>query len=497
MGPDIVIKKKNHAFLEIKTEKSIMYEIKEHFTFQVPNYQFMSSYVNGRWDGKIRLYKFSKSLLPIGLLLKLLKFCKHHDYKVKIETDPVYGNLIEDSFYDESFLKSLDLNGLTPYDYQERTVELALKKRNLLILSPTSSGKSLMIYMMVRHFLEHSNSRALLVVPSIQLVHQMKKDMDEYSQNEGGFSEKIHLIYQGQDKNPPENSRLVISTWQSIYKEKDFYFRQFEMVLIDEVHHVNYKAKSLTTVIENCTEAKYRIGLTGSLDGTNFSEIQLNGFFGPTYKSTTVKDMVKNKQVANFKIETILLKYPENERRVVSKMNYQKEVDYLINHEKRSKFIRNISMSLQGNTLVLFKFVDKHGKKMYKDFLNNNNDEDRKIFYVSGETEVSDREDIRRIVEMESNAIIVASLGTFSTGINIKNLNNIVFATPTKSRIKVLQSIGRGLRLANNKLDTKIYDIVDDLTFKNRQNYSFKHGAERLKIYGDESYPYRVYNVPI
>ena len=123
--------------------------------------------------------------------------------------------------------------------------------------------------------------------------------------------------------------------------------------------------------------------------------------------------------------------------------------------------------------------------------------EDRKVFYVSGEVDAADREQIRGIVETQNDSIIVASLGTFSTGINIRNLHNIVFATPSKSQVKVLQSIGRGLRQSDDGRTTKLFDVADDLHVGSHKNFTLKHSAERIKIYTKEGFSYKIYPIDL
>ena len=121
----------------------------------------------------------------------------------------------------------------------------------------------------------------------------------------------------------------------------------------------------------------------------------------------------------------------------------------------------------------------------------------RKVFYIFGGVEADEREAIRGIVERENNAIIVASYGTFSTGVNIKNLHNIIFASPSKSRIRNLQSIGRGLRLGDNKVNATLYDIADDLTYKSKENFTLKHFQERINIYTEEEFDYEMHNIEL
>ena len=243
-------------------------------------------------------------------------------------------------------------------------------------------------------------------------------------------------------------------------------------------------------------EAEYRFGTTGTLDGTQTHKLVLEGLFGRIYNVTTTKKLQDDKTLAPLDISILLLKYPEEVRRNFGKQEYHQELDYIVTNEARNRLIRNLALDQNGNSLVLFQFVDKHGKVLY-DLIKEKAHERRKIFFVSGETETSDREAIRKIVETQKNAIIVASLGTFSTGINIRNLHNIIFASPSKSQIKILQSIGRGLRKSDNGETTQLYDIADDLHWKGRKNYTLNHSAERIKIYAKESFKYKIYEIEL
>ena len=190
------------------------------------------------------------------------------------------------------------------------------------------------------------------------------------------------------------------------------------------------------------------------------------------------------------------MNYPEEVRQNFGKKTYAEEIDFIVGHEGRNRFIRNLALGSDGNTLVLFQRVDAHGKPLFE-LIKNKAEEGRKIFYVSGETDTSDREAIRKIVEKQSNAIIVASLGTFSTGINIRNLHNIIFASPSKSQIKVLQSIGRGLRQSDDGRTTNLFDIANDLHWKQQKNFTLLHSAERVKIYEKEQFKYKIIKVDL
>jgi superfamily II DNA or RNA helicase len=247
--------------------------------------------------------------------------------------------------------------------------------------------------------------------------------------------------------------------------------------------------------MEKCTEAEYRIGTTGTLDGTQTHQLVLEGLFGPVKKVTTTKDLIDSDQLAKLDINMLLLKYKEEHCKEISKLKYQEELDFIVRYTPRNNFISNLAIDQEGNTLILFNYVEKHGKPLHNILKEKLKGKKRKLFYVSGETDVDTRESVRAITEKEKNAIIVASLGTFSTGINIKRLHNLIFASPSKSQIRVLQSIGRGLRKSDR--DTKVFDIADDLHWKAKKNYTLEHAAERIKIYSKEKFDYELHEVNI
>lgn len=288
-------------------------------------------------------------------------------------------------------------------------------------------------------------------------------------------------------------SPFIISTWQSIYNLPQEYFEQFDFVLGDEAHQ--FKAKSLTTIMTGLNQAKYRIGCTGTLDGTQTHKLVLEGLFGPVYRSVTTKELIDNEHLAAFKIKCLVLKHPESVCKDAKNWDYQAEMDYIVRNVQRNVFIKNLTLSLKGNSLILFQFVEKHGKELYR--IINDEKKKRKIFFVFAGTDVEVRESIRAITEKENDAIIIASYGTFSTGINIKNLHNVVFASPSKSRVRNLQSIGRGLRRGDNKDEATLYDIADDFRVGKFTNYTLKHFIERVKIYDEEKFSYKFYNIEL
>ena len=495
----ITVKKKNEVFMHVDCEPSIERELSEHFCFFVPGYKFMPAYKNRMWDGKIRLFDSRKKTMYCGLYKYLSEFCDIRDYNLEVKNNRVYGTLesLSDTTY-ESLLSKIHLsvngNDITPRNYQLDALSVMLSRERTLLLSPTASGKSLMIYLGIRHYLENNDGKVLIIVPTTSLVEQMYKDFGDYSSKDTwNHEDNCHRIYSGREKFGV-NQRVLISTWQSIHKLGQEWFQDFGMVIGDEAH--NFKAKSLTSILEKCTNAKYRIGTTGTLDGTQTHQLVLEGLFGPVHKVTTTKELIDNNDLSQLDIDILILKYKDELCKEVVKKKYQEEIDFIVRNEARNRFISNLALDQKGNTLVLFQFVEKHGKPLHS-LLREKITGDRKLFYVSGETDVDTREEIRAITEKESNAIIVASIGTFSTGINIKRLHNIIFASPSKSQIRVLQSIGRGLRKSGDGIDTKVYDIVDDLHWKSQKNYTLLHAADRIKIYSKERFNYKLWDINI
>jgi len=492
MIEEISIDKKNEVYMLVQAEPGIEQEISEYFTFFIPGYRFMPSFKNKMWDGKIRLYNLRSKELYIGLLDHLLRFTKERQYKIEYKSFPRSLNKYNKKDY-ERFVKSLVLN-IHARDYQIDAFLYAINHERCLLLSPTASGKSFIIYLLLRYYQQKlPNFKALIVVPTTSLVAQLKSDFADYSKTDNwNASENVHQIYAGKDR--VSSKSIYISTWQSLYKMTISYYAEFDFILGDEAHL--FKAKSLTSIMEKTIKTKYKFGTTGTLDGTLTHKLVLEGLFGKIHTVTTTKELIDKKTLSPFQIKSLVLQYPEDLCEQVKSYNYKEEINVIISNEGRNRFIRNLAISLSNNTLVLFQMVENHGRIIY-DLIKEKAKDGRKIFFVYGGTETTDREDIRGIVENETNAIIVASYGTFSTGINITNLHNVIFASPSKSRVRNLQSIGRGLRKNESKEIATLYDIADDFSYKSYKNYTLKHFVERIKLYNEEQFEYTIITVPI
>ena len=489
---DLIISKLDEVYAKIQCEKSVAKELHEYFSFLVPGYQFVPAYRNKIWNGKIYLYHLNTSQIYLGLLTYLEAFCESRGYTFEYED----GVDVEDEYsryHAEKFIKELNIHARgEPIEVREHQIAAyihAMQKRRALLVSPTASGKSLIIYLIFQQLYKYQNLKGLVIVPTTSLVEQLASDFGDY--NDGTMEEYVHKIYQGKEKDT--DKPLTISTWQSLYKMPKEYFEQFDYIIGDEAHL--FKAQSLTTILTSCVNAKYRIGLTGTLDGTKTHKLVLEGLFGGVKQVTTTRELIDTQQVSDFEIKCLVLKHEDDMCLKYKDATYQEEIQYLISNEARNKFIKNLAVSLGTNTLVLYQMVDKHGQILYDMIKNTKNIGDRKVFFVHGGTETSDREDIRRIMEIENDAIVVASFGTFSTGINIRNLHNIIFASPSKSRIRNLQSIGRGLRQSEGKTKAVLYDIADDMRYKKHMNFTLKHFVERTKIYNEEQFPFKIYKI--
>mgnify|MGYP003312895876 FL=1 len=482
----LVISKKNEVNLHVKAEPHVYYELADQFTFDVPGAKFSPAYKKRFWDGKIRLFNIQKQEIYVGLLDKIIQFCEDHGYTYEFVESKYYGLPFEvNEMISKEGVKDY-ITGICKYkprDYQIEGVYDALRHNRKLLISPTASGKSLMIYSIVRYFVE-TGKNTLIVVPTTSLVEQMYKDFADYGWDVGSF---CHKIYAGKERET--DSQVIITTWQSIYKLPRKYFERFSVVIGDEAHQ--FKSKSLISIMTKLADAKFRYGFTGTLDGTQTHKWVLEGLFGPSYKIIKTDELMKKGHVATLDINVLLLKHPPNKFET-----FEDEIQYIINHDRRNKFIRNLALDLKGNTLILFARVEGHGEPLYN-LINSNSLEQRHVFFVHGGVDTEDREKVRSITENENNAIIVASYGTFSTGINIKNLHNVIFASPSKSRIRNLQSIGRILRKGNNKTKATLYDIADDISFKSRKNYTLNHLIERIKIYNEEKFNYDIVNIPL
>lgn len=462
----VIVSKVNEVFMKVDCDDGLARDLYDFFSFTVPGAKFMPSVKNRYWDGKVRLFSLKTKRIYIGLLPYVDEFCRERGYDFDGITD-VIGEKTDITFdLKKYFMKEYNLP-FEPRDYQMEAVETTIKYGRQLLLSPTASGKSLIIYLLARWY----NKKTVIIVPTTSLVEQMTKDFIDY-----GYTESVCKIYSGQEV---FDAPITVTTWQSFAKAPKEVLDSFDVVIGDEAHL--FKATTLKGILEKMKTTAIRVGTTGTLDGSEVHRLQLEGLFGPVKKVITSAQLIEEGTIAKIDIDCIILKHQK-----CHKMSYQEEMDYLVSSQERNHFITNLVANLRGNTLVLFQYIEKHGQPLWEMF---NPRIQGTLHYVHGETDVEDRESVREIVERSDNNVILASYGTFSTGINIKRIDNIVFASPSKSRIRNLQSIGRGLRKADGKDSMRLFDIADDLQC---DNYTLAHLKERINIYSEENFPYEI-----
>jgi superfamily II DNA or RNA helicase len=540
VADQVYISKVDESYIQIKADRGILTELSERFSFTVPNANFIPAVKNRLWDGKIRLLDLRTGKLYLGLHTHVAEYCEKNGYEC-IYDDPID---VERPFSVDEFQKMAEALKLStmcddgvrrpivPHDYQQKAVIHAIQSGRSLLLSPTASGKSLMIYILMRYYLAVTKRKVLIIVPTTNLVQQMYNDFADYSELISWNAEaNCHMIYDGGEKYT--DKRVVISTWQALamkerlpeeirseltkaqikmwnkkapYILEDEYFEDFDVVFGDECHlfasEDNQGGGELMSIMNKLANAKHRIGTTGTLKDSKVHHLILEGIFGQVYQTTTTREMMDQKKAATLYIKCLQLQYPDEERKWMRKKTYQEEMEFLIGHTSRNRFISNLALSLRGNTLVLFERVEKHGKVLHG-ILESQVAKGRKLFFVHGATSTDDRNLVRQITEGETDAILVASYGTFSTGVNIRNIDNIIFASPTKAKIRVLQSIGRGLRLSARKTMVTLFDVADDLSCWNkagtevRDNYSLQHLTERIHFYNTEQFDYKMYKIQL
>ena len=462
MASEIILKKIDEVFMQVQCDDGLARDLHDFFSFTVPNAKFMPSVKHRYWDGKVRLFSIKTNKIYIGLLPYVDEFCRERGYDI-VGINDIIGN--KERQPNEEFIGELGLP-FEPRDYQLEAFRSAVQYGRQLLLSPTASGKSLIIYLLARYY----NKKTVIIVPTTSLVEQMAKDFEDY-----GYDKKICKIYSGQ---PIFDSDITITTWQSFSKAPKNVLESFDVVFGDEAHL--FKANVLKGILEKMKKTAIRFGTTGTLDGSECHRLQLEGMFGPVKKVISSKQLMDEGTIADIDIHCIILKHKK-----CHTMSYQEEMDYLVSSEHRNMFITNLVASLKGNTLVLFQYVEKHGEVLYPLLDGRVKD----LHYVYGGTDTEDREKVRGLVEKSDDNVILASYGTFSTGVNIKRIDNIVFASPSKSKIRNLQSIGRGLRKTEGKDSMRLFDIADDLQC---DNYTLRHLKDRINIYNEERFPYEI-----
>jgi superfamily II DNA or RNA helicase len=465
---------------------------------RVENWRFHPLYKKGLWDGYISYVK-DDTWIPAGLWKEVMDVCKEYRYDLKLNgITELFDKNIQAESFSEWAMDFFDGSSITPRDYQIEAAYNILKFRKCLAELATSAGKTLISFLTVAYMLEKKKAeRILFIVPNVSLVVQATEDFTDYNwQNR--VSLKIQQIYSGQKIRAGRN--VVIGTYQSLVKKDKAYFEQFDAVVIDETHKA--KSASIKTILQKCTNAEYRYGLSGTIPKPNtLDRLTLMAYTGPVITEVSANFLQNEGHIAKCRVKVIEMDYaPQSAKDAFREMAFNKyenkdvfkfEQNYIINSEGRLNFICNIISRVKRNSLVLFHRIE-HGRKIYEKL---RQESDKTVYYVDGGIDKDIREEFKKKMEAGEEIVIVASYGTFSTGISIKKIHNIFFTESFKSEVIIRQSIGRGLRQHESKDTVNIIDFVDDISSPDWDNYLMRHAKTRQKIYREQKFEYEIKNV--
>lgn len=488
----IVVEKVNEVFFKLHCSLEIGYALKSRFECFAPGHIFHPKFKAGVWNGRISFFNMKDQTLPIGLYKEFQEFCAENEYEIKWAFDiDTIKNHIKKTEFDELFETLFPTGGkFEVRDYQRGAIEVALRKKRGVIQLPTSAGKSLVIYSLIKFCKESTEGKILLIVPNVALTEQMFGDMVDYGWYDA--LQHVSVVYSGSE-NIDFSKRIIISTWQSLQKKDPIFFDRFQTVIVDECHSLNQKSNAIREILKNCVNADYRFGLTGTVPKDIADKYNLFGYIGPVLYSKKSIDLIDKGFISKINIYTVLCRYGIDEIKKARKMSYDTEMDSVINHPKRLMLIHKIVKKINNkeNVLILCDRID-HLKRIVESL---KSIEGREVIAIHGSIPAKQREEMRAKVENSEGIIIVASFGTMSQGVNVKKLHHVMFASSTKSYTRTIQSIGRGLRLHETKDHLTLWDLVDDMRYKKRtgtigENYLFEHFKERLKFYKESGFTY-------
>lgn len=491
----------NEIFYKIECSVYMLKKIKDYFSLRAPGFIFNPLYKNGLWNGYVCLFK--GELFPRGLLPDLEKIAPEYNLRINTVNLPPLKSLSEERITEilqETPLsdvnkKTGEVVPIKLRDYQEDAIRTVLHNKHQLIVSQTSTGKSLMIYMILKILEENIlfDKKMLLIVPSIVLVEQMYKDFTNYSMlnkwDVEGICTKMHS-----KAKPDYSKQILITTWQSLMDKPKEFFRQFYAVILDEAHKIGKsntkESKEVEREITMCTNAEYLAGFTGTLPEEALYRKKIQGFFGKHKEVTSYQDAISAGNICDVNINVLKLNYTTG---FDGKMrNYKNEKSFIMSNEYRNDFIKKLLLKNKGNQLLLFVEIKKHASVIYESLIHDSRFKDYKIILLDSNTPINTREETKKILETNDKVIIFGTYALLGTGWSVNNIWNIIFASPLKSKIAVLQSIGRGLRLlpGKDKVCT-VWDIVDKFEYS---NILYKHFKQREKYYIENKFNYKIYS---
>lgn len=453
---------------QIITDSDTLCMIRNHFSIENSGKQFVKNPLKSRFISDRKYAITNTGLFSFGLYGEILKYLRDNQLTDISLTDDFRKRLkcgVSDfEFWDELF-----------YDaryYQKDSVEAGLKKGCGVFLLATGAGKSLAQALLIENYkrIHHDKPlKCLIIVPGLGLVSQLKNDFDDY---------RCTFTYTTWNKTNEDfqDAEVIICNTELLNSRfnKNPWIIDVSLLVVDECHKINSEAQ--TTKIVSKIKTPNKFGFTGTLSDKPMDQWKTLGAFGPVIYTKKSKELRDEKYLSPVSVDVLQFIHPS------TNFKYKRELTYIYSHDRRNKAIGRIAKSLKGNVLIMVNHLI-HGESLLHIISNNS---DKKVFFVNGEMEVSEREKIIDMMENGDNVICIAMASIFSTGINIKNLPNIMFAGLGKSFIRIVQSIGRGLRLHANKERLRIFDCCDNTT------YSLQHSIARQEIYTLEEIPWKV-----
>lgn len=476
-------------------------------TKKIHNWYFHPLVKKKIWDGSICFIEkrgpFWK--IPVGLWAEVLEIGKEYNYEFHI--DGIERLILSDlkledfqSWVDEFF----DDAEKKPRDYQVEAAWKIIKFRYSVSEIATSSGKTLISFMIFAFLKSKGYIRKfLMIVPSTNLVIQGTEDFEDYGIEKLGV--KIQQI--GGGNKMREGCDVVIGTFQSLVKKEEDYFGEFDAVFVDEAHHTN--STSIKKIMSKCMHTGWRFGLTGTLTKRGSADhLTIQQYLGPVLVEISPDFLFRNNYATPVSIKVVVLDWLSSdykEKLAELKSNsadlegndlYNLERKLVISNKARLNYIVDFINKTSKNSLVLFQSVkDEYGRNIWNGIRETN--ASKEAFYVDGDTNEQLREEYKSRMETGENKVLIATYGTFSTGISINNLHNIFLVESYKSEVLIKQSLGRGMRKMEGKEKVNIIDFVDDFSTSGYKNYLMKHSEARIAIYKNENFDYKIFRVTL
>jgi superfamily II DNA or RNA helicase len=482
-------------------------QIEISLTKKIHNFYFHPLVKKKIWDGSVCFVdkKGPFMRVPIGLWRELMQIGE--DYKIKIEIEGLDDLILKDLTLEDFTLwvnEFFSDSKMEPRDYQIDTAWKLIKYRYSVSEVATSSGKTLISFMIFAYLKSKGLIRKfMMVAPNNNLVIQGTEDFDDYGLEKLGV--KIQQI--GGGNKLRQGCDLIIGTFQSLVKQDPEFFEEVDAVFVDEAHHTN--SMSIKKIMSNCMHSRWRYGLTGTLTKRGTADyLTIQQFLGPLMVEIPPSFLFDNNYATPVSIKIVMLDWLDQEYKdklAELKTNhnnlegndvYNIERKLVIESKKRLNYVVDFITKTSKNSLVLFQSVkDEYGKQIWN--LIREKTSDKEVFYVDGDTDESLREEYKGRMAAGGNKILIATYGTFATGISINNIHNIFLVESYKSEVLIKQSLGRGMRKMEGKEKVNVIDFVDDFSSSKYQNYLVKHGEVRLQIYKKEGFEYKIFKVKL